>query len=323
VPVSDPQFHPWLTVVIIVGPHRERSAAALASVLSQSIANHLEVVLIDCADASTRPLAGSDHPAVRVHHLPEGAHFGTARAIAAAAARAPVVAFLEEHARALPGWAEALVHAHRGPWTGVGYEVHNGNPGSGRSDINALLSYGLFSPPLARGESRLLSGHNCAYKRDVLLSFGDRLARLLLVDNVLQKLLVGSGYRLFLEPDAKIAHRNEVSASSTARGYLAFHRAFGAARAREGHWSLLRRATYVLLAPAIPLYFIAHFGRTLLRRRSPYLGLFLRNLLYVYFVQLVAAFAQAAGLLFGEGDSPRRFSVFEISEPRPLRTQDN
>ncbi len=277
------------------------------------------MVLIDCTDVSTAPLPGSDHPAVRVHHLPEGSHFGNARAIAAAAARAPVVAFLEEHACALPGWAEALVHAHRGPWAGVGYEVHNGNPGSGRSDINALISYGLFAPPLARGESRLLSGHNCSYKRDVLLSFGDRLPALLLVDNVLQKVLSGAGHRLFLEPDAKIAHRNEVSASSTARGYLAFHRAFGASRAREGKWSLLRRATYVLLAPAIPLYFIARFGRTLLRRRSPHLGLFLRNLPYVYFVQLVAALGQAAGLLVGEGDSPSRFSVFEISEARPLR----
>lgn len=317
--MSDSQFDPWLTVVIIVGPHRERSAAALASVLSQSIANHLEVVLIDCADAATAPLPGSDHPAVRVHHPPEGSHFGIARAIATALARAPVVAFLEEHTRALPGWAEALVHAHRGPWAGVGYEVHNGNPGSGRSDINALLSYGLFEPPLERGESRLLSGHNCSYKRDVLLSFGDRLADLLLVDTVLQKVLVDSGHRLFLEPDAKIAHRNEVSASSTTRGYLAFHRAFGAARAREGNWSRLRRAAYVLLAPAIPLYYIAHFGRTLVRRRSPHFGLFVRNLPYVYYVQLVAALGQAAGLLFGEGDSPNRFSVFEISEPRPLR----
>ena len=317
--MSDPQFGPSLTVVIVVGPQRERSALALASVLSQSIASHLEVVLVECADVATAPLQGSDHPAVRVHRLPDGGHFGNARAIATAVARAPVVAFLEEHTRALPGWAEALVHAHRGPWAGVGYEVHNGNPGSGRSDINALMSYGLFSPPLARGESRLLSGHNCSYKRDVLLSFGERLADLLLVDNVLQKVLVATGHRLFLEPDAKIAHRNEVSASSTARGYVAFHRAFGAARAREGNWSLLRRATYVLLAPAIPLYFIAHFGRTLLRRRSPHLGLFLRNLPYVYFVQLVAALGQAAGLLFGQGDSPHRFSVFEISEPRPLR----
>jgi hypothetical protein len=321
--VSDPQFDPWLTAVIVVGPRRERSASALGSVLSQSIASHLEVVLIDCADAATPPLPGSDHPSVRVHRLPDGAHFGLARAIAVAAARAPVVAFLEEHTRALPGWAEALVHAHRGTWAGVGYEVHNGNPGSGRSDINALMSYGLFSPPLVRGESRLLSGHNCSYKRDVLVSLGDRLADLLLVDNVLQKVLVAAGHRFLLEPDAKIAHRNEVSASSTARGYLAFHRAFGAARAREGKWSLLRRATYVLLAPAIPLYFIAHFGRTLLRRRSPHFGLFLRNLPYVYFVQLVAALGQASGLLFGQGDSPRRFSVFEISEPRPLRVSDD
>jgi hypothetical protein len=78
----------------------------------------------------------------------------------------------------------------------------------------------------------------------------------------------------------------------------------------------------VLLAPAIPLYFIVRFGRTLARRRSPQLRLLLRNAPYVYFVQLVAALAQARGILFGRGDSAGRFSSFEVSEPRPLRGRE-
>jgi hypothetical protein len=316
--VTDTARDLWISVVLVVGPRRERAATALESILSQSIADHLEVIIVDYEDETAPPVRGSGHPAVRVHRLSKGHHFGQARATATLMARAPVIAFLEEHACALPGWAAALVAAHRGPWAGVGYEVHNGNPGSGRSDINALMSYGLFLPPLPAGESRFLSGHNCCYKRDILLPFGDHLGELLLVDNVLQKVLVANGHRLFLEPAAKIAHRNEVSAASTAHGYLHFHRVYGAARAREGRWSVLRRATYVLLAPAIPLYFIAHFGRRLWRRRSPHLRLFLRSLPYVYFTQLVAALGQAIGLLFGPGDSAHRFSVFEVCEPRPL-----
>jgi Glycosyl transferase family 2 len=319
--VSGPPPDPCLAVVIVVGPLRERASDALASVLSQGISDHLEVILVDCEPPTAPPVAGSEHPAVRVLHLPAGAHFGTGRALATAAARAPAVAFLEEHARALPGWAEALVRAHRGPWSGVGYEVHNGNPGSGRSDIQGLMSYGLFAPPLTGGESHFLSGHNCAYKRAVLLSFGDRLGDLLLIDNVLQKVLLSTGHRFFLEPGAKIAHRNEVSVRSAARGYAAFHRAFGSARSREGGWPLLRRAAYVILAPAIPLYFIARLTRTLVRRRSPQLRLLLRNLPYVYLIQLVAALAQATGILFGPGASAGRFSRFEVAEPRPLRGQ--
>ena len=320
-PVAGGSHEPWLSVVIVVGPRRERAAAALESVLAQSIVEHLEVMLVDCESPTAPRVAGSEHPAVRVLHLPPGAHFGSARALATAAARAPAVAFLEEHARALPGWADAVVRAHRGPWAGVGYEVHNGNPGSGRSDIQGVMSYGLFAPPLTGGESRLLSGHNCAYKRDVLLSFGDRLGGLLLIDNVLQKVLLSTGHRFFLEPGAKIAHRNEVSLRSAARGYAAFHRAFGSARSHEGGWPLLRRAAYVILAPAIPLYFIVHLTRTLSRRRSPQLRLFLRNLPYVYLIQLVAALAQAVGIVFGPGASAGRFSRFEVAEPRPQRGQ--
>jgi hypothetical protein len=73
----------------------------------------------------------------------------------------------------------------------------------------------------------------------------------------------------------------------------------------------------VLLAPAIPLYYIVRFGRFLWRRRSPHLAVFLRHLPFVYAMQLVAALAQAAGLLFGPGDAERVFTAFEVSEARP------
>jgi len=308
---------PVLSVVLVVGPRRERAADALASVLAQADEVAMEVLVVDCEPPATPALAGADHPAVRVFRLPGDTTFGAARATAARAARAGVVAFLEEHARALPGWAAAVVEAHRGPWAAVGYEVHNANAEVGRGWISGVMSYGLFAPPMERGESHLVSGHNSAYKRDVLLGFGAELDRLLLVDLGLGARLRREGHRFFLEPAARIEHLNETTLAASCRAYRSYHRLYGAARAREEGWSWRRRCLYVVAAPLIPFYYLVRFSRFLARRRPADLPRFLANAPYILVAQLTGAVSQAAGILRGPGDAARRFSVYEVSEPRP------
>ena len=308
---------PELTVVLVVGPRRERGAEALASILAEAEETPLTVMVMDYEEDVTR-IAGADHPAVQYRRLEGGAHFGAARAAAARAASTPYIAYVEEHARVLPGWARAVVRAFReGPWAGVGFEVHNGNPGVGRGWITGMMSYGMFMPPLPRGETTFISGHNSAYRRDALLHYGARLDDLMLADMGLFVAMRRDGFRLFLEPDAKMVHRNETTLSATLRAYGSYHRIYGASRAHEGGWSMLRRLAYVAAAPIIPIYYTVRFARFLLRRSPGDVPRFLLNAPYVYLAQLVGAGAQAMGLVLGPGDAPYRFSAFEVSEPRP------
>src|SRR6185295_6477622 len=51
-----------------------------------------------------------------------------ARAAGVRAARAPIVAFVEDHSFPQPGWAEALIAAHQQDWAVVGPAVGNANP---------------------------------------------------------------------------------------------------------------------------------------------------------------------------------------------------
>ncbi len=306
---------PALTVVVVVGPLRERAGGCLEALLSQDAVADLEVLLVDTAPDAP-PVPGADHAAVRVLPVPGGT-FAAVRALAVREARAPAVAFVEEHVRVRPGWAAALIAAHREPWAAVGGVVENANPRSGRSELNGLISYGLFYPPLPRGEVEVLPGNNSSFKRAVLLAYGERLPRLLANDNTLFAVLHRDGHRLLLEPAAVFGHLNEVSLSSAVRGYFLYHRCYGPGRSRELGWAPWRRAAYVLLAPVIPVYFAVRFSRLLARRRSPYLGLFLRGLPYVLAAQLAAACGQALGLVLGPGAAEAGFTAYELSEPRP------
>lgn len=308
---------PELTAVVVVGPLRERGGECVRSLLEQELGDRLEVLLVDLEPPGAPPVPGSDDPAVRALRLPPATTFAAARARAVAEARAPVVAFVEEHVRVLPGWAEAVIEAFRGPWAAVGGEVLNGNPGVGSSDVAGLISYGYWYPPLPRGETDLLPGHNASFRTALLRAYGEELEELLLCDLVLHDRLRADGHRLFLEPAARFLHLNETDWRTQARGMHLWYRSYGPLRARLGRWSPWRRALYVAAVPAIPLYFAVGFGRRLRRTRPGLLPLFLTRLPHVLAVHLAAAAGQALGLLFGPGDAPQRFTRFELEAPRP------
>ena len=128
-----------------------------------------------------RPTTGRRHflaatrPACESLPGPERGTYGELRAEGTRLARAPIVAFLEEHAIGLPGWLVAIEESlATGEYCGASGEVHPLNPGSGISDAVALMNYARWLPPLTeRGPSSLVVGHNSAYRRDDLLAFGD------------------------------------------------------------------------------------------------------------------------------------------------------
>ena len=101
--------------------------------------------------------------------IPDDTPFDEARARGVRAARAPIVAFTEDHSFPQPGWAAALVAAFTGGVSVVGPMVENANPGSAVSWANFLLEYGEWMPPGRPHGHAHLPGHNSAYRRAVLL----------------------------------------------------------------------------------------------------------------------------------------------------------
>jgi GT2 family glycosyltransferase len=307
---------PDLAVILVVGERRDRAVRALASVLDQDVVSQIEVLLLDCAPGDPPPLPGSDHPVVRTVRLPADTLFSAAKARAVRMAAAPVVAFVEEHCRVFSGWAEALIEAHRGPWAGVGAEVHIGNPDVPISHLVAVINYHPWLPPARRAEHDMLPGHNSSFKRDLLLAYGEELEDLLRAEIVLHGRLRRDGHRLLLEPAARFAHINESSLRSIAEGRFLWNRCYGPSRARTFGWSAGRRLFYAVATPLIPLYALAKITRTLSRTRPELLPTVQAWIPQFLFAHLATAAGQALGLLFGRGSSEARFTLFELNEAR-------
>jgi glycosyl transferase family 2 len=301
---------PALSVILITPDSFETIRRTVGCLVRQTVCEQIELVIIapqdadvDVDEALVAPLAG-----VRVVRLASLTPTGPGRAAGIRAARAPVVAFGEEHCFPAPTWAAALLEGHREEVAAVGPAIHNANPDTIVSWADFLMGYGPWAAPVDRREVEFLPGHNSSYKRDVLLEYGDALDTLMEAETVLMWDLRAKGHRLLLEPAAYTAHTNFGLWSSWLPVMFLNGRAF--ADTRSSSWTPARRLAFVAASPLIPFVRLARsIGHA---RRLGRGGWFLARVIPTLGVGLVLdGIGQMTGYALGAGNTHAKLAAYE------------
>ena len=317
--MSAPQ--PSLSVVLACIDGGAAIRTTVGHLARQTAAGDIELVLVGSAgDAMLPPpaIAGA-FGAVRTVAFDTAGSVARANAAGIRAATAPVVALSEDHCFPEPGWGEALVDAHRGPWAAVGPVVANANPGSLVSWADFVIGYGPWAEPMETGEAPFLPGHNSSYKRDVLLGYGDRLEEMLQAETVLHYDLRARGHRLLVCAGARTRHVNFSRISTWARVQLRNGRVFAAVRRED--WSPARCAAYAVASPLIPLVRLARSAGPVRRmargdRRA------VRALPLVALGLVLDGVGQALGYARGAGASVSTLATYEYRRIDHVRSAD-
>jgi hypothetical protein len=260
---------PDLSVILVTPDCYETIRKTIRSLCAQTVRDRLEIVIVA---PSVRTLGLADEE-LRVFHSIQVIEYGkietlaAPRAAAIRAASAPLVALGEDHAFPEPGWAEALIEAHRKPWAAVGAVFVNGNPGP-MSWISLVMDYGRWLEPVVGGVTDDVPGHNSSWRRALLLEYGPELERMMQAPTILHWDLQAKGYQLYLEPAAKVRHVNITRLSSFVLDHFYGARVFAAARALN--WPWLQRLFYVSGMPLLTVRtlheWLGHMRRTGLNR---------------------------------------------------------
>jgi len=246
---------PKLSVILLLPEDYESRRRAVSFLAQQTVREEIELVLV----LQTRVAVESDEVQLRsfgsyqLVRLTDFDDPGQAMSAGVRAARAPVVAYVEEHAFPEPDWAEALLRAHQGPYAAVGCAMGNANPSTLCSWSHLFDDFGPVVPPVSSAVATYLGPHHCSYKRDVLLAYGDALPNLLDNEAVLHSDLRRRGHQLFLAGDAVINHMNISQVWAYWRQEFVGKRAFAAARAASQQWSPFKRGFFCLASPLIPM----------------------------------------------------------------------
>lgn len=311
---------PALTFVLFTPDSFETVRKTVSHVARDAGADAVEL-LIGCAEPNALHM---DDAAVTTFHSARAIRCdmtsgsGKARALAVMEARAPIVAFGEDHCFPQPGWIAALLRGHEESYAAVGPVVMNANPARLVSWADLLMGYGPWLAPGSSGERDHLPGHNSSYKRQALLGLAEDLPLLMEAESTLHWRLRNDGHRMFQQSEAHVAHTNFEEWSTWLS--VSYHAGRVFAAVRSAGWTRGKRFAFLMGSPLIPfLRLIRHL------RQGKAAGLPGPLVMRVSPVLLIGLFASAAGeaigSVFGTGGSRATLVQWDFHRNEPRQAQ--
>lgn len=280
---------PALSVILVTDTYA-RVDVAIESWRGQTIAGAIELVLItvdaDALRSQTNSIAGFH--SIQVVQTPSIDSLSPARAAGVRHATAPFVFIAETHAFPEASLAEALVRELK-----EGYDIAvpgfiNANPETALGRSGFLGDYGAWLQDLPPGEIERTPSYNAAFRKSILLEFGDRLEHAITFGDELYLGLRARGHRACFHPAVAIRHVNlcrlkpwlheRFLAGALIGGY------------RSARWPWWRRTAYAAASPLIALVILSRIQKGVRRQARHEPGPALTILAIV-----LGAFVKAAG----------------------------
>jgi len=301
---------PAISAIVVVPDKYDELWYTMQHLKKQTAASQMEIVFV----LKTRQQLPLDMSDLKIFHcwcLVETASIksiGYGFAAGIRQAHAPIVALTEDHSFPDEHWADTFISRHKETWVAVGPSMRNGNPVNTLSWVDFYQAYGDWAQPVVAGSPRHLPGHNSSYKRDILLSFGERLEDFMQAESVMHRHLTGLGYRLFLAPETCTSHHNFITWRDWIPSRYFTGRLYASVWSRD--WPSLRRYLFTCASPMIPFIRLWRVGRNICRREKWYRA---AQLLPPLFAGLaIEGLGQMMGYAFGAGNAAEKVAQYEF-----------
>ena len=261
-----------------------------------------EILVVDRCGEDTRAALRARFPGVQVMAADRGTSIPALRAMGMARARGAMIAILEDHCNAQPGWLRAIARQREAGAQAVGGAVENGSVDRTVDWAAFFCEYARFMPPVPRGEVREIAGNNSVYDRGALARLGPE-ARAEVWESFLHARMRVLGVPFQSDPDLIVIHKKSY-------GYLQFlgqryhySRSFAGMRLQGAPW--WKRVGYALATPLLPPVLMGRMVATVARKRRH--GARFAGAAPVLLTFLLSwAFGEAVGALAGPGRSLER-----------------
>lgn len=314
---------PKLSLILVSPDRADLPRRTIEHVCRQTIASDIELILVapsvQCGAEVKQCLAALHSH--RILQSPTGVYsHGQQFALGVAEATAPYVAVGEDHADPAPDWAEQLVRAFEtSTHTGIAVAVYNANPRTALSWGSLLTGYLNWVGPVSAGPMNHLPASHAAYRREALLGYESDLAEAMERDGTLQSDLRDAGHTFWLEPGARIYHRNPSLWRSAFRAQYDIGQYMAARRAARERWSRGRKVVELARLPFNGAYRFAKVFKRLAARRYRITPKIIAGVGVTLVFDVVG---RAAGLVFGIGDSARRIYEFEFDRDQHMHPDE-
>ncbi len=264
--------NPELSVVIAIVSDAQHLRGCLSALAEQQDPPEMEILVPhDGRDPNVEALS-AEFPGVRFLQFDDlrfsdgtgREHHDELRARGLAAARANIVALLEDHGRAAPDWGRRVVDTHQAPHAAIGGAIEN--------EVDRTLNwavyfcdFGRYQNPVQAGPSFYISDANISYKRAALERVKHIWQDSFHETSVNAAILSGGGI-LWLSPEIVVyQHREKMTLASALRERFVWGRSFAGTRA--GELSAGKRILFLVLSPALTVLLLLRKVRDIVQKK--------------------------------------------------------
>lgn len=292
-----------LSVVIASGAGGEFLFRCLGSLGDQAAAAGAEVIVVDRCGEETRARLAREAPFAKViaatGHRPSVPEL---RLLGVQEATGEIVAVLEEHCVAPPGWAEAVRSGFRPGDVAIGGPILDSDFARARDWVVYFSEYHNYLPPWPEGERYALNGANVAYRRDAVLKHADTLGSGYW-EVVLHPRLAADGGTFRSVPGMGAHHTGPFDFGYYLEQRYLLSRVWGGTQRRSA--SPAKRLVYLIAAPLFPLLLLARIAQRVFASGHR-VGKFLQALPLLVPVAIAYVWGEWLGYLLGPGDALER-----------------
>jgi hypothetical protein len=258
-----------------------------------------EVIVIDGSAGDHADLYAR-FPGLRYVHVAERTHAGDSRLEGARQARAPLIAFIEDHAVPRRGWLGSVrrAFARSEKIAVVNYAIGREERATYVYRSFQIMQYGHWMEPISSGPIRYACHQNLAYRRHLLLDACQNRSELLEAEYLIHRRLMADGWTIWLEADAVIYHESYNKFVEGSRGFNALKHVMGATRAQLGGWPRWKRWLWAGGMILTPLLLVGRLARALAPRPALW-GDFVFGLPLIAVAHCWGAFHEARGYILG------------------------
>lgn len=296
---------PEISVVMTIVDGGETLAQCLAALAAQEGAAGMEVLIPFDASQPVDKATQERFAAFRFMDLgrlrddprnpfEEHEFYDRRRAAGLKAARAPLVAILEDRGRPARDWASAMIAAHRANPDGVIGGAVECAPTDLRRWAIFFVDFGRYQAPFDSTRPEYVTDTNICYKR-AALDATEHLWRTAYQESEVNWALRDKGAGLLLTPQpVTVQHRGRVTLGRMIAERFHWGRVYGQQRARGAAFGA--RLKWIISAPLVPL---ALYGRHLMRQRrlKRHVGKYLAATPYILLLLVFWSIGETVGYL--------------------------
>ncbi len=258
-----------------------------------------EIIVVDRTNDETAEYIRKHFPRVKLIKLTSPCGIPEMRAIAIAQAGGKFLVITEDHCIAPRNWLAKIVEAHDSGYEVIGGAVENASTLRMIDWAVFLCEYSSFMPPIAGGETNLITGNNTSYRRSVIEKVDESTLKNYW-EYFLQRELKQMGVRFHSVPALVINHKKEFGFFYFLAQRFHYSRSFAAMRKRKS--SVPKQILYLLYTPVLPLHQTWRIFQNVRQKKRNYREFFLSLPLLLIFMASYAL-GEFAGQIFGSGDS--------------------